>query len=193
MGIFKPIETCKDNIDNIEVKAGQMISCSDTGELYFDTIHNGRKAISDLIMVESDSVREGLTNPIPNKLYLVLDTKFIWMYNGLEWNQLTFPKPEIFMHTKYDEIIANRISEDGYVRIEENDYDLDYLQYDADTDLVEIYINGILYPAVNNLEKRDDGYYINFNEDMSSYTSYCTLTYKIYKNFNIQNINATLI
>ena len=95
MGLFKPIETTKTNINKIKVVAGQMISCSDTGELYFDTIKNGRQSVADLIIVENDQARTPLTKPLSNKLYLVKDTNYIWRYDGKAWNQLTFSKPNI--------------------------------------------------------------------------------------------------
>lgn len=180
MGLFKPIETTKANIGKIKVTAGQMISCSDTGELYFDTIKNGRQSIADLIIVENDKARTALTKPLSNKLYLVKDTNYIWRYDGANWNQLTFSKPEIKSYNDMS-IILSEVVDDYGMDIPNNLIRL--LKYDPQLDYLEIFINGVLtvFYLVN--YGGDIGIKISFPYlDASKYTSKSNITYKVYKN-----------
>lgn len=178
MGLFKPIETTKTNINKIKVVAGQMISCSDTGELYFDTIKNGRQSVADLIIVENDQARTSLTKPLSNKLYLVKSTNYIWRYDGKAWNQLTFSKPKIASY-------SNRVTLSEVV----NDYGMEipnelkeYYKFDPQLDYLEIFINGILVTSYLVRYDGDIGIKIVFNLDAKKYTSESEITYKIYKN-----------
>lgn len=180
MGLFKPIETTKANIGKIKVTAGQMISCSDTGELYFDTIKNGRQSIADLIIVENDKARIALTKPLSNKLYLVKDTNYIWRYDGAKWNQLTFSKPSIVSYNE-PSIILSEVTDDYGMGIPS--VLTEYLKYDPQLDYLEIFINGIL-TVFYLIDYGDDiGIKINFPYlDASKYTSESAITYKMYKN-----------
>ena len=178
MGLFKPIETTKTNINKIKVVAGQMISCSDTGELYFDTIKNGRQSIADLIIVENDQARTSLTKPLSNKLYLVKSTNYIWRYDGKAWNQLTFSKPKI--ETYSDRIILSEVVNDYGMEIP-NEL-VEYFNFDPHLDYLEIFLNGLL-TDFNLVEYIDNiGIKIVFNFDTKKYTSESEITYKIYKN-----------
>lgn len=180
MGLFKPIETTKANIGKIKVTAGQMISCSDTGELYFDTIKNGRQSIADLIIVENDKARIALTKPLSNKLYLVKDTNYIWRYDGANWNQLTFSKPEIRSYNDLS-IILSEVVDDYGMDIPNNLIRL--LKYNPQLDYLEIFINGVLNVFYLVDYGGDIGTKINFPYlDASKYTSESTITYKVYKN-----------
>lgn len=183
MGLFKPIETTKGNIGNIKEVAGQMISCSDTGELYFDTIKNGRQSIADLIIVENDEARTSLTKPLSNKLYLVKDTNYIWRYDSSAWNQLTFSKPSIktYYHSDID---IPKVFNNNYITIDYLNENIVYNDFDINTDYLEIFINGILINAglniyiFNNLEEIR----LHFGIDCSKYTSESDILVKVYKN-----------
>ena len=178
MGLFKPIETTKANIGKIKVTAGQMISCSDTGELYFDTIKNGRQSIADLIIVENDKARTSLTKPLSNKLYLVKDTNYIWRYDGANWNQLTFSKPSIENYY-YDAIISEYFSY-GTLEINKLNKDITNGNFDINKDYIEVYINGILVYSF--LEKLGSKIRLNLRINYRKYTSESELTFKVYKN-----------
>lgn len=178
MGLFKPIETTKTNIGNIKEVAGQMISCSDTGELYFDTIKNGRQSIADLIIVENDEARTSLTKPLSNKLYLVKDTNYIWRYDGSAWNQLTFSKPAI--QTYSDTIMLSEVTDSNNVMVFPEEL-TEYYEFNPEKDYLEVFLNGVLVNI--SLGKYTDGILrIYFNINCSKYTSESTITYKIYKN-----------
>lgn len=178
MGLFKPIETTKANIGKIKVTAGQMISCSDTGELYFDTIKNGRQSIADLIIVENDAARTSLTKPLSNKLYLVKNTNYIWRYDGATWVQLTFSKPNIISYT----YTAN-ISEDfkyGTIEIAKLNTDITDGNFDINKDYIEVFINGILTHAY--LENANSKIRLTLEIEYDKYTSESDLIFKVYKN-----------
>lgn len=186
MGLFKPIETTKANIGKIKVTAGQMISCSDTGELYFDTIKNGRQSIADLIIVENDAARTSLAKPLSNKLYLVKDTNYIWRYDGTNWNQLTFSKPSI--RTYSDKIVLSKVSNDYGMDIP--DLLTELLDYDPQLDYLEIFLNGILTDFSLVEYTGDIGMKILFyNLDTDKYITESDITYKIYKNCGPSNIS----
>lgn len=186
MGLFKPIETTKANIGNIKEVAGQMISCSDTGELYFDTIKNGRQSIADLIIVENDEARTSLTKPLSNKLYLVKDTNYIWRYDGSTWNQLTFSKPSI--QTYSDSIILSKVTTDNSVMVFPEVL-TEYYEFDPEKDYLEVYINGILV-EIELSKYTDDILRICFFMDTSKYTSESDITYKMYKNCGPMSVSG---
>lgn len=187
MGLFKPIETTKANIGKIKVTAGQMISCSDTGELYFDTIKNGRQSIADLIIVDNDTARTSLAKPLSNKLYLVKATNYIWRYDGTNWNQLTFSKPSI--RTYSDKIVLSKVTDDYGMDIPE--VLTEFLDYDPQLDYLEIFLNGIL-TDFSLVEYTDNiGMKILFyNLNTVKYTTESDITYKIYKNCGPSNIST---
>lgn len=131
---FKTRETTKAKLDLIPISIGQMITCSDTGELYFDTAYDGRKSISDFIILDTDSERIALISPVTEKLYLIKETNFIWRYDGTSWIQLTYPKVEIIRG-----VIANITEED---RI---DFDVNFIiNFNPNTDTLFIYQNSVL-------------------------------------------------
>ncbi len=178
MGLFKPIETTKANIGNIKVTAGQMISCSDTGELYFDTIKNGRQSIADLIIVENDKARTALTKPLSNKLYLVKDTNYIWRYDGANWNQLTFSKPSISNY--YYKTTISEYFIYGTLEIDKLNKDITNGDFDINKDYIEVFINGILTHAF--LEVLNSKIQLNLAVNYRKYTSESELIFKVYKN-----------
>lgn len=178
MGLFKPIETTKANIGKIKVTAGQMISCSDTGELYFDTIKNGRQSIADLIIVENDTARTSLAKPLSNKLYLVKDTNYIWRYDGTNWNQLTFSKPSI--ESYYHRASISEYFEYGALEINKLNKDITNGNFDINKDYIEVYINGILVYSC--LERLNSEIRLLLGIEYDKYTSESELTFKVYKN-----------
>ena len=80
--IFKPKEITKDKLDSLPILAGQMITCSDTGELYFDTSTNQRISISDFIFCETKTDLDNITTYLTDKIYLNKEDNSIWKYNG---------------------------------------------------------------------------------------------------------------
>lgn len=185
MGLFKPIETTKTNINKIKVVAGQMISCSDTGELYFDTIKNGRQSIADLIIVDNDTARTSLAKPLSNKLYLVKSTNYIWRYDGITWKQLTFSKPKIESYG-YTATISEYFNY-GTIDINKLNTDITDGNFNIDKDYIEVYINGVLTHAF--LEKLGSSIRLSLRINYRKYTSESDLIFKIYKNCGPMKIN----
>ena len=63
--------------------------CSDTGNIYFDSITNGgrTKMSNTIIILTTETERNNLLAPIPNKLYCVLQTGCLYIYNNGSWIQ----------------------------------------------------------------------------------------------------------
>lgn len=188
MGLFKPIETTKANIGKIKVTAGQMISCSDTGELYFDTIKNGRQSIADLIIVENDTARTSLAKPLSNKLYLVKDTNYIWRYDGTAWTQLTFSKPKI--ETYYYKATLSEYFTYGAIDINKLNTDITDGNFDIDKDYIEVFINGVL--TYSCLEMLSSTIRLTLGIEYDKYTSESDLLFKVYKNCGPMEITQAL-
>lgn len=178
MGLFKPIETTKANIGKIKVTAGQMISCSDTGELYFDTIKNGRQSIADLIIVENDQARTSLAKPLSNKLYLVKSTNYIWRYDGKAWTQLTFSKPKIEIY--HHKATISEYFNYGTIDINKLNAEITNGNFDINKDYIEVFINGVLTYAF--LEKLGTTIQLTLGIEHRKYTSESELIFKVYKN-----------
>lgn len=178
---FKTRETTKAKLDLVPISIGQMITCSDTGELYFDTAYDGRKSISDFIILDTDDERVALTSPVTEKLYLIKETNFIWRYDGTSWIQLTYPKVEIIRGA-----IAN-ITEEERIDFDDN--------FNPNTDTLFIYQNSVLL-----LEGIDYGIYADYTGPICTYYVYDSrfkgteeaptiIQYIIYKNTGSTIVN----
>ena len=179
---FKTRETIKSKLDLIPISVGQMITCSDTGELYFDTAYDGRICISDFIILNTDEEILNLENPIIGKLYLSKETNFIYRYDE-NWIQLTYPKVEIVRGTIID------TTETYTIKFDDNFNN----NFNPNTDTVFIYINGTLLIDANyylislyNSETKlyDNGFGIGLDgqEFLGSEKSPTIIHYIIYKN-----------
>jgi hypothetical protein len=105
MKIPKHIETIKSNISSIPINAGQIISCHDTGELFFDTIDGDRIQISDIIYINTEAQKNALLAPLSNKLYLIRETANVYIHDGENWYLLN---DQIVITTTLD--AANAVS-----------------------------------------------------------------------------------
>ena len=102
MAQFKGLMTTHDGLNYISEVSGQMILCSDTMELYFDTHDRGRIKRSDVIWFESDQERLQ-SSPIENKIYIVKSPCNIWSYVDGAWCNLSNePIEGIFNEIKSD-------------------------------------------------------------------------------------------
>ena len=63
--------------------------CSDTGNIYFDSITNGcrTKMSNTIIILTTETERNNILAPIPNKLYCILQTGCLYIYSGGKWIQ----------------------------------------------------------------------------------------------------------
>lgn len=78
----------KANLDTVPKKDGQVIYVKDTHELYFD-VGNTRTKATDIIFLATKQEREGLQNPLQNKLYFVLGEATLYFYDGSKWVSIT--------------------------------------------------------------------------------------------------------
>lgn len=76
-------------VNNIAFVPGTLIYCRDTGESYYDTLDGDRIAVSKYVVIcLTDSDRTDIIAPDSGCLYVVIETKRIWVYNG-GWKDLT--------------------------------------------------------------------------------------------------------
>lgn len=87
--LFKPIETIKSMLDQVIVKPGQMIYCTDTGETFFDSSEDGRVSFSDIIFLYTEDARLALIAPLDNKIYFIRSTSTMYTYSETNgWSNL---------------------------------------------------------------------------------------------------------
>lgn len=91
-------EITQSQLDATPVVDGQLVLCTDTGNIYRDT-SNGRLRTGQDIKF----VAELPLAPISGKIY-ALHTGEMWLYEGGDWTSLT-PKPERITNTQIDEIL----------------------------------------------------------------------------------------
>ena len=79
------ISTTSDKLANIEIKAGQLIFCSDIRVIYLDT--DVRTSYQAIINVVNEATRAAIVSPIEG-YYYVREENTLWSYFG-EWVQIT--------------------------------------------------------------------------------------------------------
>lgn len=91
-------EITQSQLDATPVVDGQLVLCTDTGNIYRDT-SNGRLRTGQDI----EFVAELPLAPISGKIY-ALHTGEMWAYEGGNWTSLN-PEPERISNTQIDEIL----------------------------------------------------------------------------------------
>ena len=79
------IATTSDKLPSIDVKAGQLIFCSDTRIIYLDT--DKRTTYQAIINVFDEATREAIETPLEG-YYYVRKENTLWSYFG-QWIQMT--------------------------------------------------------------------------------------------------------
>lgn len=82
MNLVKFIETIKSGINSIPVKPGQMIYCSDSRDFYYDSNEGYRIKVSDTIIISTEEERVNLLAPLADKLYIVAESKLLYVYSS---------------------------------------------------------------------------------------------------------------
>ena len=148
--IFKPKEVTKDKLDSLPILAGQMITCSDTGELYFDTSSSQRISISNFIFCETKTDLDNITTYLTDKIYLNKEDNSIWKYNG---SNLVNINPKISVEKTTlglnDLIVENNLIS-GFI--------IPFEDYTLDSNDLLIYLNSTLL-----MESED--YNLSFNSE----------------------------
>ena len=84
--MVKLFDLNKSQVSSLAIRAGNLIFCRDDGDILFDTADNTRISMKDnIIFLSSESIRQGLLAPLPNKIYCVLDSGRMYLYDGSEW------------------------------------------------------------------------------------------------------------
>lgn len=79
----------KSSVDARAISNGTLNYTTDTRDLYLDS-GGQRIKISDYIVINSEAERTALTNPIEDKLYIVVDTHTLWTYHNGWWSMLSY-------------------------------------------------------------------------------------------------------
>lgn len=96
---MKFIATTSDKLDAIEIKAGQLIFCSDTRAIYLDT--DKRTSYQAIINVADEEARQAIVSPVQG-YYYVRDDNSLWSYFGT-WIQMTGQSSSLVFITELPE------------------------------------------------------------------------------------------
>ena len=91
-------ETTKEKLASIPYEQEALYFCSDTGDIYFDSILNESRILanSSVTILQNESSKP--LAPVPGMLYAVINSKRIWIYTAAGWTCLsgvTIVKPAI--------------------------------------------------------------------------------------------------
>ncbi len=94
--MVKYYDIAESDLSSKPFEAEALYYCTDSGNIYFDSpLESERKQMStDTVILKTDDDRTGLLAPIPNKIYVVLETGALFMYNGGNWIKLTESRPQ---------------------------------------------------------------------------------------------------
>ena len=86
---FYQIEA-EDSLDNKPFEEGALYYCIDTGRTYMDPIGSTTRVATngDPIVLQTEANRESLLSPIPNRLYAVLGSSSLYIYQNSAWYAL---------------------------------------------------------------------------------------------------------
>lgn len=80
-------DVAKSQLANKDFEAEALYFCNDTGEIFFDSKQeNSRVQVgNEIVILSKESDRTALLAPIPEKLYLVVDTGRSYLYTDGSW------------------------------------------------------------------------------------------------------------
>lgn len=85
MNITSFIETIDASLETIPIKAGQLIYCTDTLNLYHDTSVLARNQISDYIFLNTEADKDMILAPVVGKFYFVKESRITYIHDGDDW------------------------------------------------------------------------------------------------------------
>lgn len=93
-------------------EAENLYFCRDTGKIFLDSIEEGARIqmASELIVLGTESARTSILAPVPEKLYVVIESGSIYIYSG-SWVKLGHKEQFHF---------ANVLVQDGTLTIEDS-------------------------------------------------------------------------
>ena len=124
--IVKPYQILEDELQSKPFDGGSLYLTKDTNRLYIDFIGGQSHTLisADPIILSTESERENILAPIPNKLYIVLDTKSIYIYNDSKWyNFASTSSNSAFSNIKIGDKII-RASVDTTLELDSNTIEL---------------------------------------------------------------------
>lgn len=92
------------NIGLIPPKDGQMCFVEDKGMLSFD--FNGKRSFYHSVeLINTETERSSIENPIDGKLYFIRNTGILWSYSDNMWKQLTCnPEDLVYIGVSFPEV-----------------------------------------------------------------------------------------
>jgi hypothetical protein len=106
-------------------EAGALYWCVDTGKVFLDSeTQNARIEMSNnSIFLDTESQRENILAPIPNKFYFIKENSKLYVYNEKGWNCVS---PEITWDIIKNNPIPNPTTDDNdkFLRIVDGKYTL---------------------------------------------------------------------
>lgn len=97
MILVKYYDITENDLKSKSYEQDALYYCSDTRNIYFDspTKQKRIRMSSDTIILSKESDRTGIIAPIPDKLYVVLETGSMFMYSAGQWIKLSSSQFEI--------------------------------------------------------------------------------------------------
>ena len=85
--IVKHYSILEDELQSKPFEEGALYVTKDTNRIYFDLVGEVSHTLisADPIILSTESDRESILAPIPNKLYFVLESKSIYLHCSGEW------------------------------------------------------------------------------------------------------------
>ncbi len=86
--LFDVNEVVLSKVKDIQIKPGQYLICTDTGDVFYDTKDGVRKHLTDIVDLETEEVRVSILAPI-DKVYFVKSSRHFWRYIDGDWVDLS--------------------------------------------------------------------------------------------------------
>ena len=116
MALLRHIETIQSRLSEIPVKAGQIIFCTDTNDIFMDNSENDRTHMTDIIKLKTEKDRESLFVPLVGKIYLVEETNVLYKYNGVDWETISIDISINIENVPYSQLVPGTLQkkDQGY-------------------------------------------------------------------------------
>ena len=98
---MKFIATTSEKIKDIAIISGQLIISRDDRVIYLDA-GTERTSYQQIITVFDEETRQNLASPLQG-FYFVMDTKVLWYYDKIKWNQLTDKPKESIIFISHED------------------------------------------------------------------------------------------
>lgn len=108
-----PIQIRKFELNDIPIKENQIIYCVDTKEAYFDASSTKRIQIACTIQVDTERDRFEIVEPLKDKIYIVLESNSLYMYNSNAWVLITNKAEVIDLLIPASELIPTTLTQNS--------------------------------------------------------------------------------